>query len=1083
MNTWKTFILVAREESKQGRRGGLFWLLFVLTVVLIGLCHLSLQSEMNLRAPLDGGLPCSFPLVNSILFNLLQCCFILFAVLHYFSREKSLDTLETLRVKPVSGTCYTLGKAVGIALPFFWLGVCSLVVAAFIQLAWSNSPFRPGIYLFYLFTFTLPLLVFVAGLAMFVHGMVRQRMVALQVLLVLAVTSYAFLASSPFVDPFARFLPNVFSDVTGFVEPRIYLSQRGAFLLVGTGFLLASVIFTRRLADRREKPGAVALLGIGLLAGGLGLGYSNFARQEAEQATRKLYRATAMKYTPTKQLTTRTYDIVFRQEGDEIHVKSHLAVENRDSLPVQRVHFYLNPGLRVSSLQEGGKTLAFRRENQVVEVDRPMVPGERVTFTWSYEGKIDERACYLEVPWDRLNTPEKLARWDAWYGELGVQGTPGRRFCYVDERFTLLLPENMWYPTLLPPVDVNVPLETRSDFSRYTLKVVNNRQGKVTSQGTCTLSGDTLIFRNEEVLPGITLCRGNHEEVNNGETRPLFSLRSFKGHELRPLLRDHVSDMFTPEFFNNLQVHTRFTRYAHDRFYCVEVPIAFTSYYRYWKENGEFMQPEIFFQREYWEANVVRRAVSTKGESRPNAHVGHFSTFQKHHRERNVVSLFSRTVCQPTEYTIWPALLKNTLWRSYGRWQRPGSNSPSYNHERYELEAKKYLNGHSLKDALREEKLDEEVRYKIMDLKGEELLAYLTCYSSTENVATLADTILQAASPMMDETQFLQLIQACTGVDLSTFLPEWYTASTLPQYQITDEHYLKGNEQHEGEHVSFKIRNKGKANGFIGIPKDFWLYDYISLKQGECKEITVPTANRYFKLNIGLSKNVPGNLDYVFSKRETHPFEPGVKRIDSSFFQNKEQAIIVDNSSPYFRLESGRVPLLQRLFRSDKQDTDYFSTQGTRWMRTVNGRCHGDEVRDAFYKLAGNGTCKAIWEAPIQEAGEYEVFFYDVDINFFKMTFSLIPARERHYIVKDRDGEHEINISRYAASGWVSLGRFHFEPGKASVILTDKGQEKEWENPLHLKARDFFTWKSMIHIKNVSVEIIIADAVKWVKVE
>jgi len=1083
MNTWKTFILVAREESKQGRRGGLFWLLFVLTVVLIGLCHLSLQSEMNLRAPLDGGLPCSFPLVNSILFNLLQCCFILFAVLHYFSREKSLDTLETLRVKPVSGTCYTLGKAVGIALPFFWLGVCSLVVAAFIQLAWSNSPFRPGIYLFYLFTFTLPLLVFVAGLAMFVHGMVRQRMVALQVLLVLAVTSYAFLASSPFVDPFARFLPNVFSDVTGFVEPRIYLSQRGAFLLVGTGFLLASVIFTRRLADRREKPGAVALLGIGLLAGGLGLGYSNFARQEAEQATRELYRATAMKYTPTKQLTTRTYDIVFRQEGDEIHVKSHLAVENRDSLPVQRVHFYLNPGLRVTSLQEGGKTLPFQRENQVVEVDRSIAPGERVTFTWSYEGKIDERACYLEVPWERLNTPEKLARWDAWYGELGVQGTPGRRFCYVDERFTLLLPENMWYPTLLPPVDVNVPLETRSDFSRYTLKVVNNRQGKVTSQGICTTSGDTLIFRNEELLPGITLCRGNHEEITNGEKRPLFSLRSFKGHELQPVLRDHVSDMFTPEFFDNLQARTRFTRYAYNRFYCVEVPVAFTSYYRYWKES-EFVQPEMLLQREGWEADVVKKQTETIPQMyNPYPHVSRFAQWQRSHKW-STVSLFSLTICQPTSYTIWPASLQRAIWRVHGRWKRDQNTLGG--DEFLELEAKNYLNGRSLMDALHDQEVSREIQEEIIRIKGNELLAYLTCHSSLEQVTVLADTILQSSEAVTSEIQFLQLIYDCTGVDLKPFLPKWYTASELPNFQIVDAAYLRDKENRDREFITFKIRNRGKVDGIFGIKKDAYLYDYISLKAGECKEIiTSPMWARNLDLSVELAVNVPGTFHFSFAPNDRKLVEnprPLEKVIDSSYFQVNEKAIIVDNSSPGFRLDNGRETLLQRLFRQKQQEYDD-NIYSSRWKRLIHGSCYGNTVCDAFHKIAGEGKCKAIWEAPIQEAGEYEVFFYDATMQIARPTHALQTATERHYIVKDRDGEHEVNISRQSGFGWISLGKFYFEPGKATVILTDKGKKVDRENSLHLQTRNFFTWNRSLHIKYVSVEMIIADAVKWVKVE
>ena len=62
----------------------------------------------------------------------------------------------------------------------------------------------------------------------------------------------------------------------------------------------------------------------------------------------------------------------------------------------------------------------------------------------------------------------------------------------------------------------------------------------------------------------------------------------------------------------------------------------------------------------------------------------------------------------------------------------------------------------------------------------------------------------------------------------------------------------------------------------------------------------------------------------------------------------------------------------------------------------------------------------------------------------------------QYYIVRHDGKESEVSmeISDYVDRGWVSLGRFYFSSGEASVVLTDQG--------------------------SVDDQIIYADAVKWV---
>jgi len=1075
MNDWNKFLMVARVEAKVGLRGGLFWMFLLLIFGVIGFFHLSFQSNLSLLRAMRFDLPCSFPLVNSILFNLLQFCFIVFAVLQYFSRERSLDTLETLRVKPVSGTCYTLGKAVGIAFPFFCLNLFSLVVAAFIHLAWSDSPFHSWIYLFYLFTFTFPLLVFVLGFSMGLHGVLRSRVVVLQVLLVLGGLGFVYLDSFPYLDPFARFLPNVFSDAVGFTGGALYGFQRGAFLLIGVGLLLVSVLFSGRLADHREFPRGVAIVGFCLCVVGIGLGYLNFARSAEEKEVRSAYQATALKYEPARGLSIREHDIIFQQQGSRLGLASRIVVENQDSLPVERLNFYLNPGLQVSSLREAGKELVAHRENQVVEVKRSLVPGERVELTWSYEGEIDERVCYLEVPYEQLDVVEEIKGWYSWYEDLGVQGTPGRRFCFSEEDFTLLLPECMWYPTLYPPVDVRSSYETRNDFSLYTLKVVKGGEGRVISQGVASTVDDTVVFQNREVLPGITLCRGHYEEVNNGLQVPLFSLSTFEGHYLDPVFHSFVKEIFTPAFFDELSSKTRMSNYGYDRLYMVELPASFTTYYRYWKES-ELVQPEMLFQREGMDSRGIRRGTDMTVQSvayDPQPHVGRFATKQRIFKKNASIGLFYRMACSPSEYTVWPVALQQTIWRLYGKWRRATGGGD----DTREFEAKKYLDGGSLQQALRDRQLSEEIREKVVEMKGEELLAYLVVNSSGRQVADLADTLLQIREPNMDTRQLLQLIFDYTGVTLEKWLPLWYTTTRLPDFQVADIRWFRDNEGKD--FFSGKIRNRGEVRGCVGIQGN-----YYSLDPGECKEITVGVKYGSVTINVGMAKNVPGVFQFSCSPADRKKVEScilGEKRVDSSAFMTSKNTIIVDNTSPGFRFEGGREPLLQRLLRDERQGGD--RAYSPSWKRLIHGTCYGNSLHDAFYKMAGEGNCKAIWEAEIEKGGMYEVFFYDGAVELGRQTHVLKSAHEYCYVVKDREGTHEITSVCQGGSGWISLGRFHFESGKASVVLTDKGKKREVMKPWQQEVDRFFNFNKNLRMMYVITEIIVADAVKWVKVE
>ena len=70
------------------------------------------------------------------------------------------------------------------------------------------------------------------------------------------------------------------------------------------------------------------------------------------------------------------------------------------------------------------------------------------------------------------------------------------------------------------------------------------------------------------------------------------------------------------------------------------------------------------------------------------------------------------------------------------------------------------------------------------------------------------------------------------------------------------------------------------------------------------------------------------------------------------------------------------------------------------------------------------------------------------------------------------------------STGWASLGKFYFKQGPARIILDDRGAKNDKEeSDFKLNLRRMVNWKNNMNITINTTQIIIADAVKWVKVE
>lgn len=182
-----------------------------------------------------------------------------------------------------------------------------------------------------------------------------------------------------------------------------------------------------------------------------------------DKSIRKRYADTYVKYADKLDLRVEKSSIVYRQEGNRIFVSAQLQVRNTGVSRMPELIFYLNPGLSVRQLWDKGKNLVFHRENQVIVVQKELQPGENITLRIEYDGKIDERICYLDIS----DKEYDHAYW------LDKKWRFGKRSAFVENGYTLLLPECLWYPVAVPPVNLKSLYATEKNFTTYDLRVFN----------------------------------------------------------------------------------------------------------------------------------------------------------------------------------------------------------------------------------------------------------------------------------------------------------------------------------------------------------------------------------------------------------------------------------------------------------------------------------------------------------------------------------------------------------------------------------------------------------------------------------
>lgn len=1033
------------------------------------------------------------PFFNTRLYSMAQSMIAVFLAGNFLQRDKKLDTAEVIYVRPMSNADYIVGKTWGIIRVFAMLNVISLMITAFLHLALTSSPFSVFPYVFYLLTISIPSLIFVLGLSFTMMCLLKNQAVTFVVMLGIIGVSFFYVKDACFgaFDFFGVYIPVIFSDVTGHAHLGLFLLQRFIYLMAGAGFLCFTIALVKRLPHKPWKTAIVHALGgmfllIALAAGGLYIYHYHHGLQ-----TRNEYIAVFNRYAGERHANIPTHVLTVTPGSRQLEGESRMKVENRHADALEHIILYLNPALQVTEVRYNGGTIHFHREHQAILIEKELPAKGKAEITIRYRGGIDERICYADVPekeWLDNTTPQKL-------------DPLGKHYMWLEEKFTLLTPECLWYPVSIPPVHPAAPYNLQKDFTHYALTVNYDGEKTVLSQGESERQNGKTIFTNRTPLPCISLTIADYERKALTVDSTEYEILYFKGHDFFSstfqALRDTLPG-FLREFKNDIEREQR-RDYPFRKFVMAETPIQHHAYVRNWKGYTEYVMPGILFFPERGVLMNFDLGASKRRSQRMGGRRGEESMDEEEALRMSLHHLLSSTLGSAhvtygwnwrnqlvNKFCITPMLYHHTgfvrsqdypianlvLNMMQGLGEEKGFsvwNSVMTN----EQKAKFYLQKHSFEDAMSDAGLKPEIFHQMLELKSLELKNYILTRVKAEDFNRFAEEFfLRHAFNIISFDTFKEAMETRFSIRLDEFLSRWYKGSGAPTVYIknVDANQVLIDEVTKYK-IHFKMYNPTQTDAFIttdivagggqrGGPRGGGIMffavsaihapGYYLLPAGEAREVKIvcDEAPSSIRINTNISNNLPSLYSFPFSKvdKEIRDTATGIFPISPAVFREKGKEIIVDNEDKGFQIiESNSRHKLKDFFQKEEEEKygDFMPWRlPSKWKAFAANFCYGEIVKSAYMKRKGAGNNAVVWNADIPKDGYYEVAIWNPKEDGPWGSRRHGREREEHnqtYSIRYGNETEEITLDmQNEEPGWVSLGNFYLRQGSASVTLTDK---------------------------------------------
>lgn len=452
MINMKSLLSISRAEARVTRRLVRYWIFLAFSyllafIVFIRYSFLHYYSSFSATA----GLVCPKFLISimGLVFLCIYSVGVVFLAFDVRARDNRERMSEILDSRPYSNLELVLGRFLGIFLPS-WIPVVILGVLLELfgyLLVALGSPIGEPIEIYSLMSFvfmmSIPALAFAISVVFLVTLLVRNRLVASVILIIILGLVYAGIFMLPVYQAqlldFLGILQNKFpSEIVFDLMDFDCVLQRFAILLASVGLLGLSAALHPRLDDGSRARSAVISSGLVILAVAAAVSVFSGNVSDMEKPDMWLDAHSAYGDAPVPDVLAVSGQVSVIP-GKSLDLDLEISFKAPDSRPVKNAVFTLNPGQKVVKVTDRtGKALSFSHKNGLLDItlNDELGPGKETGFKISINGIPDKRFAYLKSTVD----PRRLK---TLYANTPLLGNES--FLYGKD-FVALMPCVRWLP-------------------------------------------------------------------------------------------------------------------------------------------------------------------------------------------------------------------------------------------------------------------------------------------------------------------------------------------------------------------------------------------------------------------------------------------------------------------------------------------------------------------------------------------------------------------------------------------------------------------------------------------------------------
>ena len=1085
---------VSKYESKLLTRSWFFRIFTILAVLILGIWNLAtLALEDSGGVWMLKAVSSNIPYFNLLLLNTGQAVIAIFLASDFLKRDKKLDTSEVFYARPLSNATYVFGKIWGNLRVFLILNLIIMGMAILFTLMSKGVKVDWAAYVIYFFIISIPTLVYIIGLSIFLMLVLRNQALTFIILLGYIGLTLFYLSNKFYYifDYMVYHLPLMKSSIVGFTNLGAIITHRSIYFFAGLAFIFFTIAIFKRLPNSSRSNYPWILLGVCMLGASGISGYKHVTSILDKSRIRAMYIEINNKYVHAPKIAIERYNLHVTQHPATFSAEASMTGIALQTSPV--FTFCLNPGLQVLEVSSSRfKVSGFERDRQIILVnfERNIEQGDTVLLTVKYSGRIDDRFCYLDIPEELLQENHSL-------NGINVD----KQYSFQTGNYLLFTPETYWYPRPGTAYSDASADWQQSYFSQFTLTVKPLPGLTPLSQGDSRDDDNTsplslgeeqegeVTFEPDVPAQAISLAVGKYRQKSLKIDSVRYNIWYIEGHDYFTAPFDSIADTI-PALVRNVKddMERRYRfEYPFRSFSVIETPAQFYCYPRAWSQAQEAVQPAmVFFPEKGWlfdQMDLEKRVKNQKRwakwngqeitdkEAKIRAFNDAIRIFVQPEGERNYSDAGRgeyNVTTQANPYFQFPQLynfrynifspewpVANRIVELYlqGKadntgWEREVNGIS--NNEKANLLMEKHSFVELLGMVEYRDLLD-----NIINLRAERLFA--EAYLNTGGTAFRDSVYAVLRRNTFRNLQFEDLIDQLKNIsqtDIKKGIAEWTQRTPLPIYNIGQPEVTRFvNRGQESFILRIQLSNNSDYDGMVylyiqvGGPSDPRGNRYVTLPARQSKQLVSVWENEPRGINVYtmISGNLPATVNLPVTnipleKGNALPKEGDFVVPESSFDVWGE--VIVDNEDPLLFTLSKPVVVGLLPKWLDRVETTSFKYSGIAWKRpiqwtaTTNEGYYGKYIRSAYVIRGGNGSQTATWKVPVPSAGHYDLYYYVYKNN--EMRNNQQNVEYRFKIAYDNEIEDAYINLGHANNGWEHLGSYYFGSDTVRVTLTNE---------------------------------------------